>query len=211
MRVLAAVLALALLGALGPVRPAGAGLPEAAARQVLARIEQQAAGVRTLASDLVQEKRLAVFQEVLVSRGRFYYERPDRLRWELHEPSRAGFALKGNQGRRWRDRGQVSEAFDVAREPGFRLVAEQLLAWARADLEGLARQYRLTVVAADPPTVRLVPLAAGATAYVEEVLVTFAGDARHVAAVEVREAGGDLTRIRFSHVVVNGPLAPDLF
>lgn len=207
----AAGLALALLVLLAAGGAARGEVSAAAAREVLARIEREAAGVHTLASDLVQEKRLSIFQETLVSRGRFYYERPDRLRWEILEPARAGFSLRGSQGRRWRDRGNLSESFEVAREPGLKVVAEQLLAWARADLEGLSRQYRLVVVATAPPAVRLVPLAAGAEAYVEEITVTFAADARHVAAVDVREAGGDTTRIRFSNVAVNGPLPPDLF
>jgi len=69
----------------------------AAVDGVLARLEREAAKVTTLSSDFVQEKHLAMFAEVMTSKGRFAYARPDRLRWELLEPVATGFVLK-NRG-----------------------------------------------------------------------------------------------------------------
>lgn len=203
----------ALLALLALAAPAVGGDAPAAGETdtVLARIEAAVAGVRTLASDLIQEKHLAMFDEVLTSRGRFYFQAPDRLRWELLEPVRSGFSLRGGRGRRWHERTGESEAFDIRSEPAMQLIADQLLAWARADFGWLRRQYRIEVEAAAPATLRLEPRAAGAGAYLDHLRIVFSADDRYVETVEVFEADGDFTRIRFTHTVVNGPVDEGLF
>jgi outer membrane lipoprotein-sorting protein len=177
---------------------------------ILAQLQSRAAVVETLASDFIQEKHLAVFREVLISKGRFLYGRPDRLRWELTEPVRSGFVLQGEKGRRWHQHTGRSEPFTLSREPVMKLVAEQLLAWAVADFDRLRKQYQISVIGRAPVALRLEPLA-GAEEFLDHLQVVFAADGSHVQSVEVHERGGDFTRIRFINSLVNGPLPADAF
>lgn len=196
--------------------PAVASTPPAAKSgtelsDVLARIEQAASQVNSLASDFVQEKHLEIFDEVLVSKGRFYYGSPDRLRWELTEPVPSGFVLKGERGRRWHNRTGQMENFEIDRNPAMKLIAEQLLAWTRIDFPLLQKQYRISLEEEEPVALRLVPLAEGADAYLNHLRIVFAADNRHVSSVEIFEKDGDFTLIRFLDTVVNQPLAEGLF
>jgi outer membrane lipoprotein-sorting protein len=187
--------------------PATAGAAEV--ETVLTRLEGVAAGVKSLSSDFVQEKHLAMFEEVMTSRGRFVFVKPDRLRWELLEPVKSGFVLKGNEGRRWNGRSGGSEPFDLAREPVMKLVTEQLLSWARADFARLRKEYRISLVREQPVQLRLDPLARGGV--LSHLLITFAADETHVESVEIHDRDGDFTRIRFLAATVNGPIARELF
>ncbi|MBE0596281.1 MAG: outer membrane lipoprotein carrier protein LolA [Desulfuromonadales bacterium] len=191
------------LGASGP-----SATPEVDA--VLTHLRQMSSGLQTLQSDFVQEKHLSVFQEVLTSRGRFLFARPDKLRWELTEPVAAGFVLSGDQGRRWHARSGRSEPFDLEREPVMKLVAEQLIAWAGADFQRLRQQYRIQVVTAEPVVLRLEPKGAAA-GFLDHLRVAFAPGGRHVAAVEIHEKDGDSTRIRFENGRINALLPEDAF
>ena len=182
-----------------------AGEPEA-----LAALQRRAAEVTTIQSDFVQEKHLAIFNEVLVSKGRFFYVRPDRLRWELTEPVAAGFALNGKQGRRWNTRSGQSQSFELAREPVMKLVADQLFAWTGADFDRMRTSYRIIVAQQAPVTLRLEPLA-GAAGFLDHLQVAFSADGQHLTTVEVYERGGDFTRIRFLNTVINAPLDNKLF
>ncbi|WP_432822808.1 outer membrane lipoprotein carrier protein LolA [Trichloromonas sp.] len=204
------VLLLALLLAWsGPVLAAED--PGLALDRILTELERSAAGIETLASDFVQEKHLEMFQETLVSRGRFYFSKPDKLRWEMTEPVASGFLLNGDSGQRWHERAGAAVPFDIAREPGMRLIAEQLLAWARVDIVWLVQQYRMTLVSETPVTLKLVPLQAGAEAFLDYLQISFDPQRRHVETVEVHEPGGDSTRIVFSGTELNQPLDPALF
>jgi outer membrane lipoprotein-sorting protein len=177
---------------------------------VLDRLHGLAAEVDSLASDFSQEKYLSVFQDVLPAKGRFYYRKPDKLRWEMTEPVVSGFVLDGDKGRRWQEAGSRGERFDIAREPVMKIVADQLLAWTRADFDGLRRDYRISLTGEKPVQLRLDPKGAAA-GFLDHLAITFATDGRHVQQVEVHEKGGDYTRITFHDTVVNGPLADDLF
>lgn len=178
--------------------------------QVLNQLAASAAGIQTLASDFVQEKYLAVFKQALVSKGRFYYQKPDRLRWELLTPLVTGFALDGDQGRRWRGKEGDSEKFDIRQDPVMKVVAEQLLAWARPDFPWLQAHYRMTLLATAPVKLRLDPkFETGGI--IDHLIIAFAADGRYVAQVEIHAKDGDYTRLRFSHTEVNVPLAKELF
>jgi len=179
--------------------------------RILAELERSAAGIETLASDFVHEKHLEMFQETLVSRGRFYFARPDRLRWEMTEPVASGFLLNGDSGQRWHERAGAAVPFDIAREPGMQLIAEQLLAWARVDIVWLVQQYRMTLLSEEPVSLKLVPLQAGAEQFLDYLQISFDAQRRHVETVEVHEPGGDTTRISFVGTELNQPLDPALF
>jgi len=179
--------------------------------RVLAGLKVSAAGIETLASDFTQEKHLEIFRETLVSQGRFYFARPDKLRWETTAPVASGFLLNGSGGKRWHQRAGAPVPFDLGREPGMKLIAEQLLAWARVDLDWLKERYDLTLVGTAPVTLRLVPRQVAAKQYLDHLLIAFDAKGQHVASVEVHEQAGDFTLIRFDAAVLNQSLDPALF
>ena len=176
-----------------------------------ARLEEAAAGVRTVQSDFVQEKHLSVFREVITSKGRFAFEKPDRLRWEILEPVRTGFVITAKEGRRWNERTGRTESFDLDRDPTMRAVIGQILAWARADFTALRREYRIRVLAEEPADLRLEPMDPKADPFLDYLRISFVADGRHVKVVEVHERGGDWTRIVFARTVLNEPLPPGTF
>jgi outer membrane lipoprotein-sorting protein len=186
------------------------GVFAASLDEVLGRLNELANGVETLSSDFSQEKYLSVFRDVLPAKGRFYYQKPDQLRWEMTDPIVSGFVLNGQTGRRWQKAGSRGERFDIAREPVMKIVADQLLAWTRADFDSLRRDYRITLAGEAPVRLRLAPKGA-ASGFLDHLAIIFAKDGRHVRQVEVHEKGGDYTRITFHDTIVNGPLADELF
>ncbi len=178
--------------------------------EVLEELERLSAGIETLSSDFIQEKYLAVFEEVMLSRGRFYFKQPDSLRWELTEPVATGFVLQGDEGRRWHQRTGSEEHFDIDREPIMKIVAEQLFAWAGADFSWLRQNYRIAVEGRAPVRLRLEPLFETG-GFLDHLQIQFAASGRHVQIVELHEADGDFTRLRFENTRINQPLTRELF
>lgn len=193
--------------------PAAAGEAPAAAGNaaLFSSLERTAGSVRTLSSDFVQEKHLSMFKTVLNSKGRFYFSKPDLLRWELTEPVASGFVLKGEKGRRWHQRTGRTESFQISQEPVMKLVSDQLFAWARADFSWLKKEYRISVQGESPVALRLEPRSAATAGFLHHLLISFSADGRYVRSVELHEKDGDFTRIRFVNTAVNKPLAADLF
>ncbi len=203
------LLVLVLLAA-GPVAAGETSAPAGSAA-LFSSLERTAGGVKTLSSDFVQEKHLSMFKTVLSSKGRFYFSKPDLLRWELTAPVASGFVLKGEKGRRWHERTGRTESFQISQEPVMKLVSEQLFAWAKADFQWLKKEYRISVLSESPVALRLEPRSAASAEFLHHLLINFSADGRYVRSVELHEKDGDFTRIRFVNTAVNKPLSADLF
>lgn len=178
---------------------------------IFSSLERKAVTVKTLSSDFVQEKHLSMFKSVLTSKGRFYFSKPDLLRWELISPVASGFVLKGDKGRRWHERTGRSESFQISQEPIMKLVSDQLFAWGKADFKWLDKEYRISVLSESPVALRLEPRSAEAAGFLHYLLINFSADGKYVRTVELHEKDGDFTRIRFVNASINKPLPANLF
>jgi outer membrane lipoprotein-sorting protein len=49
-------------------------------------LQENTRDITTIVSDFIQEKHLAMLDEVLISKGRFIFKRENSLRWEYNEP-----------------------------------------------------------------------------------------------------------------------------
>jgi len=200
----------------GRVPGAEAGAKTSERSSALAAIEKKLVPVKTMAAAFVQEKHLSIFERVLTSKGKIYFQAPDLLRWETAEPVVSGFSISGKKGKRWHELAGTKEAFNVDREPAMKAMADQLLACATGDMDRLSRDYILTAVRdEDEETpgamIRLEPRSEAMKGYLKHMDMHLAADQSRVASVEVFEADGDFTRISFIDPVLNQPLPEGLF
>ena len=178
---------------------------------VLMELKRAAATTQSLSSKFEQQKNLAIFAEKLLSQGRFVYQKPDRLRWELLTPVASGFILQGKQGQRWNALSQEQGSFSVETDPIMGMIAQQLLAWARVDLDWLQQRYRMELQSAEPVRLRLSPLDAGEAGFIDYLQIQFAADRSHVAEVLMVEQEGDSTLLSFNEVQINTELPTNAF
>jgi outer membrane lipoprotein-sorting protein len=185
--------------------------PATAKAEVFSRIKQAASTVRTLAGEFTQEKHLEMLENAPVSKGRFFFQNPDRLRWEIYEPAALGFIVDGDKGKRWKGQSGAMQSFDLKKEPVIRIISDQVFAWARADFERLEAGYDITVLGENPVSLKLVPLSSTEKKYLDYIKLIFSPAEDYVSAIEIHEAGGDYTRISFINMAVNMPLQEDTF
>jgi outer membrane lipoprotein-sorting protein len=178
---------------------------------LLAGLAAQAQDIKTIQSPFVQRKRLAAFNTVLVTKGRFAFQRPGDLRWEYLEPARSGFVMSGGQGWQWDAQTGQRRAFTLASSPEMEAVASQVVAWTVFDLHWLRSRYAIAVAQAEPLTLRLTPTGQGIRRFLDHMLVQFQPRGRAIQSIELHELDGDWTRITFTDPRINGPLPPDTF
>ncbi len=179
--------------------------------RIFSELATAATKVTSLESDFVQERHLSMLEDVLISRGRFYYKKQDRLRWELTSPVSSGFAVSGKKAKRWNAKSGSTQTFEVYRVPFIKLFTDQVFAWAAADFKRLKKNYNIKVLSNSPVDLKLVPIRSREKKYLAHFRIAFTADASHVNAVEVHETGGDFTRIRFFNTMINTPLPNTLF
>ena len=61
------------------------------------KINQAASGIKTMQCDFVQTKHLKMLNDKLVSKGKMYYQKSDKLRWEYVSPYAYTFILNADK------------------------------------------------------------------------------------------------------------------
>jgi outer membrane lipoprotein-sorting protein len=180
-------------------------------QQLFSEMQTIATETKTLSSGFVQEKNLAIFSEKLISHGIFSYQAPDRLRWELLTPVASGFVLRGGEGESWNSLSEERNSFSVENDPIMGVIAQQLLAWARVDLDWLQNRYQMELASSQPIVLRLTPRDEGEAGFIDYLQVRFSADRRYIAEVLMAEQGGDSTLLRFTNVHLNRELPREAF
>lgn len=179
------------------------------AADVLGEMEQAMADVRTVKTDFVQEKKMALFNHPLVTRGSIWVEPPHRLLWRVESPMRYALALDGARIRQWDGETGKTTSLSLDGNPVFAAVTEQLNAWFGGRYGLLAQDYDVERQAAAPATFTFVPKPTAPSAkMLESVTVVFREDARYIASIRIADRGGDVTTLTFVDTELNVPLDP---
>lgn len=179
--------------------------------EVFSRISLSVKKVHTLSSAFTQERRTAMLKDAMVSSGRFFFAKPDKIRWETIDPSLAGFSVKGQEAKRWQGTSGTPEKIALSEAPFLQALIQQIVAWTSADFSSLYNRYDIKVIREDPVTLGLTPLQAGERDYVSQVTLIFSPDLSYVTSVRIQETKGDEIVIRFLSAVVNEPIADENF
>ena len=179
------------------------------AADLLGPMEQAMADVRTVKTAFVQEKKMALFNHPLVTRGSIWVEPPNRLLWRVESPMRYALALDGSRIRQWDGETGKTTSLSMDGNPVFAAVTEQLNAWFGGRYGLLAQDYEVEQQAAAPATFAFVPKPTAPSAkMLESVTVVFREDARYIASIRIADRGGDVTTLTFVDTELNVPLDP---
>lgn len=176
------------------------------AAEALELLRQKAAGLRNVQADFVQETAIPMFAQPMRSQGHFIFARPESLRWEYFDPMREGFVLHGDSGFRWADGSAKRTPFAPGSDPVATIVARQMIAWITFDVQGISREYSIESLPGPEIRLKMTPLRDDFKKVIAAITITFSPEGP-ATLVEMKEAGGGGTSIRFSNTVINGPLS----
>ena len=173
-----------------------AGLPAQAA-DPLAQVQAQVAQVPVLRGEFAQEKQVAGFRNPLRSSGRFLLAHDKGVVWTTLAPFPSEIVITHDRILSRQRDGSRRVEVDGRQQPGLRSVNAMMLALMSGDMKALTATFEVKAepAAAGGWGMTLVPRSRQlAQAFTS---VRLSGD-RYVRDVELREASGDVTRLRFS-------------
>ncbi len=181
-----------------------------AAEDVLARIVQARAALRTLRASFTQERTLGLLASTVTSRGELILVRPDRLRWHLDPPDQITY---------WVTPGGLAYATatshggvprDAAGAMG--VILQDMLAMLGGDVTGLRERYGIAADKRDDGATRLTiePRDPQVAKRVRRIVVELDPDLVSPREIVLEESDTDSARIRFADVQRNVPVDPAL-
>ena len=188
-RMLVTVLLVMALASAPVARPAFAADP-------LAQVGTQVAQVPLLRGNFSQEKQVAGFRNPLRSNGRFVLAREKGVIWSTVAPFPSEIVITRDRiVSRQRD-GTARVEVDGRQQPGLRTVNAMMFALMSGDLKALTTTFDVKGEPADGKGWRMTLSPRSRQLAQAFTSVRLAGD-RYVREVELREANGDVTRLRF--------------
>ena len=181
----------------GLVGLAMAALPAHAhtAPDLLTEVSKRLANPPVLRGEFEQTKTLKGFKRPLVSKGTFVMVRDRGVQWVTAQPfastlvvTRERLVTLGEAG--------IQQQIDTRQEPGLRAVNEMLMALLAGDVKALSARFKSegALQGAQGWKLVLTPREAALAGFIARIELE--GD-RHVMLVDLKEASGDDSRIRF--------------
>ncbi len=168
----------------------------AAPADPLAQVRTQVAQVPLLRGNFSQEKQVAGFRNPLRSNGRFVLAREKGVIWTTVAPFPSEIVITRDRiVSRQRD-GSSRVEVDGRQQPGLRTVNAMMFALMSGDMKALTTTFDVKNEPADGKGWRMTLSPRSRQLAQAFTSVRLAGD-RYVREVELREANGDVTRLRF--------------
>ena len=174
---------------------------------VLSRLEKKMSGIKTLKTNFVQEKELAVFKQKVVLKGTIYIEKPARLAWHVNEPMKYIMVISQDMISQWDEDTNKVQKISLSKNPAFEAAIGQMQEWFSGAYTPLLKEYEIILLKENPASLKFTPRAATfAGNVIKSVTVDFRKDEQYINRIFIEEKSGDATNLSFVDTQLNIPL-----
>jgi outer membrane lipoprotein-sorting protein len=174
----------------------------------LVGIQDKAGEIKSVTANFIQEKHLKILSKPLISKGIFYYQSPQSLRWEYTSPFRSILLIhngnikryiKGNDGF-IQDSGVELQAMQV--------VLQEITLWMRGRFND---NPNFNAVLEPGPKIVLTPKEKSFAAIIQRIELMLSNQPGIIETVQIYENDTSYTKFIFNNVRLNKPLKDSLF
>ena len=178
---------------------------------LIERIKLQQAELETMEAEFVQIKESEMLVETQESRGYFWYQAPDQVRWDFADPDDMVVLIREGSMLTWFQDLKRAERVNVGRQ------ADRVMEYLSASnsLRTLQRYFNLQVAfpkdSEAPYDLKLSPRVDRVAERIAGMQIKLHRTGFYPVYLRYEEPGGDVTELRFEKVVVNEPIEEGRF
>jgi outer membrane lipoprotein-sorting protein len=164
----------------------------------------------TIESKFIQEKNLSVISEKIITRGKFYFKKENKLRWEYTDPFRYLIIMNGDKVLIKDEKKE--NRFDAASNKVFTEINSIMVGSIRGTILNENKKFKIDFLESmEFNLVKLSPLSAQLKSYIAEIRIFFNKLNNSVSKLEIAEPSGDFTKIEFTGLKINTPVSDENF
>ncbi len=171
-------------------------------------IRMAADEVDSIAAEFVQVKHLPILARPLVSRGVFYFRKPDSLRWEYRQPVRSILLMHKGTLRRYRQSGEGLKEESGAGLQAMQFVMAEITDWFKGRFDN-SRMFTARLEAGRK--IVLLPKDPSFAKVIQKIELQLANQPGVIESVTIYESHDSFTRLNFEKTRLNGDLPDELF
>lgn len=174
---------------------------------MLRGLGEKVSNFKSLKTNFVQEKNLAIFKNKIILRGRIYLQKPNKIAWHVDEPVKYSVLITDKSIRQWdEDTNQVQE-IALSGNPVFQNVLKQLTVWFSGDYIPLMKEYDVHMLQKSPLIFEFIPAGNNvAGKIIKSITISLRDDERYLKQIKILEISGDSTTIIFKDTIFNAPI-----
>ena len=174
-------------------------------------LRRESAKITSVKAHFTQEKHMQILRKPIISKGLFYYQAPDSVRWEYTSPVKNVLLMcKGSISRFTmgstgfvEDRGGSAEAM--------RMVLQQIGRWSKGQFDQ-DETFSATLKGGKAPKIILTPKEKGFAKMISVIVLDFSAEKPGVIkSIKITENKGNYTLFEFNDVQLNSKINERLF
>ncbi|HNW39638.1 MAG TPA: outer membrane lipoprotein carrier protein LolA [Candidatus Omnitrophota bacterium] len=176
---------------------------------LIKELEGKLSGVKTLETDFIQKKKMAIFAKPVILEGKVFIQEPDLFAWHTNKPVRYIMVIKGDLIKQWDQDSRQMQVLSLARNPTFSVAINQMKVWFKGNYSSLLNEYEIKVIGRNPVILEFTPKEnAPAASLINKVNITFQNDERYIKKIAIVEKNQDTTELAFTNTKLNNPINP---
>ena len=176
--------------------------------RLLETIEKNFSEIKTLKTELTQEKNIAVFSETVISTGFCIFKSPDKLRLEFITPFKSALIVNSSQIFKYEFFNGNWQKLDTGNKEITLLIMENITSWLQGRFKDTLI-YDIRAFQTKNTTVLLIPKAAEFKKFINSFELGFNHELNGLEYIIINEAKNNYTIIRFHNDEVNKEI-PDI-
>ena len=178
--------------------------------QIRTKINQAASQLQTLQCDFVQTKHLKMLNDKLVSHGKMYYKKSDKLRWEYTTPYHYIFILNGSKVLLKNEK--RNDIIDVNQNKVFEEIARLMMNSVVGKSLSDSRDFSSKIASSNSELIAtLTPMRKDLKQMFKEISLYFSRNTSLVYKVILVEKNGDKTVIELKNAKKNESINTNIF
>lgn len=178
--------------------------------QIRTKINQAASQLQTLQCDFVQTKHLKMLNDKLVSHGKMYYKKSDKLRWEYTTPYHYIFILNGSRVLLKNEK--RNDIIDVNQNKVFKEIARLMMNSVVGKSLSDSRDFSSKISSSNSELIAtLTPMRKDLKQMFKQISLYFSQSTSLVYKVILVEKNGDKTIIELKNAKKNEPVNTNVF
>ncbi|MBW2166123.1 MAG: outer membrane lipoprotein carrier protein LolA [Deltaproteobacteria bacterium] len=175
--------------------------------EVLHRLEDKTSEIRTLKTEFVQEKELAVFKEKIILKGMIFLQKPELFAWHIIEPLSYSMVIKGDILSQWDENTKKTQKISLSKNPAFQIAISQMKDWFSGKYTSMTENYNIIILKRKPVSLKFIPRKNTTVSNIIDcVTVIFRDDERYIHQIYIKEKNSNSTLLTFVNTQLNTPL-----
>lgn len=173
------------------------------------KIDNMSKQTNSIESDFTQVKNLSMLSEKITSKGHFWFQKQNNLRWEYSEPYKYTIVINKDKIL-IKDEGKVKK-YDMNSNKVFKEINDIMISCVNGDILS-SNKFKIMYFENDKfYKLELSPNVKGMKESLKQINMYFDKNVTSVVKLDMLEPGDDATTIDFSNKKINATIAPEKF